>query len=115
MGGPKGVHKRILQNKQLYYHDCMGPKSQVTPQGTTGRVGTGDQKYPALCHCQLGQDIPLQMQNWSFSESDWHSRLVLYPISEEILSKMKITQAVAYNIPEITRLGPDWGTESLNQ
>ena len=24
----------------------------------TGRVRTGDQRFPALCHCQLGDDIP---------------------------------------------------------
>ena len=30
-------------------------ESHVTPQG---RVRTGDQRLPVLCHCQLGQDIP---------------------------------------------------------
>ena len=28
-------------------------------KGATGRVRTGDQRYPVLCHCQLGQDIPI--------------------------------------------------------
>ena len=37
----------------LYYHDCSGTKSQVTPQGRKG----SDQRHPVLCHCQLGQDI----------------------------------------------------------
>ena len=32
-------------------------ESQVTPQGATCRVRTGNQ-LPVLCHCQLGQDIP---------------------------------------------------------
>ena len=27
-------------------------------KGATGRVRTGDQQLPVLCHCQLGQDIP---------------------------------------------------------
>ena len=27
-------------------------------KGATGRVRTGDQRLPVLCHCQLGQDIP---------------------------------------------------------
>ena len=27
-------------------------------KGATGRVRTGDQRYPVLFHCQLGQDIP---------------------------------------------------------
>ena len=31
-------------------------ESHVTPQG---RVRTGDQRLPVLCHCQLGQDIPI--------------------------------------------------------
>ena len=30
-------------------------------KGATGRVRTGDQQYPTLCHCQLGQDIPSLM------------------------------------------------------
>ena len=28
-------------------------------KGATGRVRTGDQLYPVLCHCHLGQDIPM--------------------------------------------------------
>ena len=27
-------------------------------KGATGRVRTGDQRYPALCHCQLEHDVP---------------------------------------------------------
>ena len=34
-------------------------ESHVTPQG---RVRTGDQRLPVLCHCQLGQDIPIQIK-----------------------------------------------------
>ena len=33
-------------------------------KGATGRVRTGDQRYPVLCHCQLGQEIPY---HWQFS------------------------------------------------
>ena len=40
-------------------------KTQVREQrprshhkSATGRVRTGNQRYPVLCHCQLGQDIP---------------------------------------------------------
>ena len=39
----------------------FGKTSQVTPQRRhrgTGRDRPGDQLYPVLCHCQLGQDIP---------------------------------------------------------
>ena len=32
-----------------------------THKGSTGRVRTGNQLYPALCHCQLGQDIIYKM------------------------------------------------------
>ena len=28
-------------------------------KGATGRIRPGDQRYPILCHCQLGQDIPI--------------------------------------------------------
>ena len=28
-------------------------------KGATGRVRTGNRLYPVLCHCQLGQDIPI--------------------------------------------------------
>ena len=28
-------------------------------KGATGRVRTGNQRLPVLCHCQLGQDIPI--------------------------------------------------------
>ena len=36
-------------------------------KGATGRVRTGDQRYPVLCHCKLGQDIPLHIcrRRWS--------------------------------------------------
>ena len=34
----------------------MNPRSHH--KGATGRVRTGDQLLPVLCHCQLGQDIP---------------------------------------------------------
>ena len=30
-------------------------------KGATGRVRTGDQRHPVLCHCQLRQDIPIQV------------------------------------------------------
>ena len=33
----------------------QSPRSQH--KGATGRVWTGDQRHPVLCHCQLGQDI----------------------------------------------------------
>ena len=33
----------------------MNPRSHH--KGATGRVRTGDQLLPVLCHCQLGQDI----------------------------------------------------------
>ena len=46
---------------QLYYHDCSGRIPGQSPsdhKGATGRVRTGDQLLPILCHCQLGHDIP---------------------------------------------------------
>ena len=39
----------------LDYHDCSGTRPHL--KGATGRVRTGDRRYPVLCLCQLGQDI----------------------------------------------------------
>ena len=57
---------------QLYYHDCSGIRSirsRSRHKGATGRVRTGDRRYPALCHCRLGQDIP------------WHIFVICIPKS----------------------------------
>ena len=44
-------------------------------KGATGRFQTGDQPYPALCHCQLGQDI--QFKNLETGVLDDSSRYTL--------------------------------------
>ena len=36
----------------------FGTNPRSHHKGATGRVRTGDQRLPFLCHCQLGQDIP---------------------------------------------------------
>ena len=36
----------------------IGKNPRSHHKGATGRVRTGDQRLPVLCHCQLGQDIP---------------------------------------------------------
>ena len=36
----------------------LNPRSESHHTGATGRVRTGDQRLPVICHCQLGQDIP---------------------------------------------------------
>ena len=36
----------------------FGTNPRSHHKGATGRVRTGDQRLPVLCHCQLGQDIP---------------------------------------------------------
>ena len=36
----------------------FGKNPRSHHKGATGRVRTGDQRLPVLCHCQLGQDIP---------------------------------------------------------
>ena len=36
----------------------LGTNLRSHHKGATGRVGTGDQQLPVLCHCQLGKDIP---------------------------------------------------------
>ena len=37
----------------------FGTNPRSHHKGATGRVWTGDQLLPVLCHCQLGQDIPV--------------------------------------------------------
>ena len=37
----------------------FGTNPRSHHKGATGRVQTGDQLLPVLCHCQLGQDIPI--------------------------------------------------------
>ena len=34
----------------------FGKNPRSHHKGATGRVRTGDQRLPVLCHCQLGQD-----------------------------------------------------------
>ena len=34
-----------------------GREQNPRSQGATGRVRTGDQRYPILCHCQLGTQV----------------------------------------------------------
>ena len=51
----------------------FGTNSRSHHKGATGRVletngfqfwrQTGDQRLPVLCHCQLGQDIPIFIYN----------------------------------------------------
>ena len=38
----------------------FGKNPRSHHKGPTGRVRTGNQRLPALCHCQLGQDIPVK-------------------------------------------------------
>ena len=47
-------------------------------KGATGRVRTGDQLFPVLCHCQLGQDIP------TFHFFNRNSKFCYYPIFVEV-------------------------------
>ena len=37
----------------------FGTNPRSHHKGATGRVRTGDQRLPVLCHCQLGQDISI--------------------------------------------------------
>ena len=39
-------------------------------KGATGRVRTGNQRLPVLCHCQLGQDIPTGCVICCLTDSD---------------------------------------------
>ena len=50
----------------------FGTNPRSHHKGATGRVRTGDQLLPVLCHCQLGQDIP---KNHTLSKSHLTGRL----------------------------------------
>ena len=55
-GGSPGFAAALLP--RLFGTKVPGHTTSLWHKGATGRVRTGDQWYPALCHCQLGQDIP---------------------------------------------------------
>ena len=40
----------------------FGTNPRSHQKGATGRVRTGNQRLPVLCHCQLGQDISITME-----------------------------------------------------
>ena len=39
----------------------FGTNPRSHHKGATGRFRTGNQQLPVLCHCQLGQDIPVNI------------------------------------------------------
>ena len=49
----------------------MNPRSHH--KGATGRVWTGDQLLPVLCHCQLGQDIPEYLDSMKLAQEENNS------------------------------------------
>ena len=46
----------------------FGTNPRSHHKGATGRVRTGDQRLPVLCHCQLGQDIPSSIGSGNVEE-----------------------------------------------
>ena len=44
-------------------------------KGATGRVRTGDQRLPVLCHCQLGQDISTAVKHISSRKASLAARV----------------------------------------
>ena len=55
---------------------CSSFITRSLHKGTTSRVWTGDQLYPVLCHCQLGQDIPYFLTLWLKSIRTWANQTV---------------------------------------
>ena len=45
-------------------------------KGATGRVRTGDQLLPVLCHCQLGQDIPTVCRQDLLLPINWYYQIL---------------------------------------
>ena len=44
----------------------VGTNPRSHHKGATGRVRTGDQLLPILCHCQLGKDIPKNIEKMDY-------------------------------------------------
>ena len=58
----------------------FGTNPRSHHKGATGRVRTGDQRLPVLCHCQLGQDIPFSLQSsWWWKRLRLFSQIILLP------------------------------------
>ena len=51
----------------------FGTNPRSHHKGATGRVRTGNQRLPVLCHCQLGQDIP----DTETERNSWWKKLLL--------------------------------------
>ena len=77
---------------QLYYYDGSG-HARSHHKGAAGRVRTGDKRHPALCRCQLRQDIPAYLYSYSYYHCDMMSlSLRPHPVSHRsgpIHPKMK--------------------------
>ena len=57
----EGVKRRFAAAllPRLFRNNVPGHTTKAPPVG----VRAGDQQYPVLCHCQLGQDIPAQQSD----------------------------------------------------
>ena len=56
--GLQGVTAKAEARRSFITTTVREQRPRSHHKGTTGRVRTGDQRYPVLCRCQLGQDIP---------------------------------------------------------
>ena len=57
----------------LWLPRLFGTNPRSHHKGASGRVWTRDQRLPVLCHCQLGQDIPIIWKAIGKSHSFYYS------------------------------------------
>ena len=76
----------------------FGTNPRSHHKGATGRVRTGDQRLPVLCHCQLGQDIPKTSsceihRNYHFTRKKYYSA-IYYTLRKPALLLRQLRQVM---------------------
>ena len=71
------IHVQRWRFAEALLPRLFGKNPRSHHKGANGRVRTGDQRLPVLCHCRLGQDIPRCNPNWPWIASGpgtWKSK-----------------------------------------
>ena len=87
----------------------FGTNPRSHHKGATGRVRTGNQLHPVLCHCQLGQDIPITLFSCGANSKVCQKYLTLknsqkYLTEEQSDPTIPLTKAE----PALPRLRANW-------
>ena len=81
----------------------FGTNPRSHHKGATGRVRTGNQRLPVLCHCQLGQDLLIILNLFSHTLSFTGSQNITEQSTVGILSALLLTiqYSFLYAVPSI--------------